>query len=200
MERIREFILEHGIDRKTIYKSILVIVILISSIGIYGMSKPYNMRVKDSQKSESKVVKSELDNSTIVVDISGEVSNPGVYKMKGKVRLYEVIEKAGGLKSEANLDSINQARYIDDGEKIVIPSLNNNSQLSNSAEEASSGLVNINTASKEELKSLPGVGEVTANKIIDYRKNKRFADKEDLKNVSGIGAATFSKLEELITV
>lgn len=120
--------------------------------------------------------------------------------MKGRVRLYEIIDKAGGLKEEANINSINQARYVKDGEKIIIPSSRNSQGMDKESISNENNLVNINTASKEELLKLPGIGEVTAEKIINYRDNNNFTKIEDLKNVNGIGMATYNKLKDLICV
>ena len=198
MEKIRDLLLRYEIDKKTVLKIIILAIILISSLIIKCTAKPNTKIIADDNK--NKDVKTEKLEDSIVIDISGEIKNPGIYKMKGRVRLYEIIDKAGGLKEEANINSINQARYVKDGEKIIIPS----SRISQSMDKGSisneNNLVNINTASKEELLKLPGIGEVTAEKIINYRDNNNFTKIEDLKNVNGIGMATYNKLKDLICV
>ena len=198
MEKIRDLLLRYEIDKKTVFKIIILAIILISSLIIKCTAKPNTKIIADDNK--NKDVKTEKLEDSIVIDISGEIKNPGIYKMKGRVRLYEIIDKAGGLKEEANINSINQARYVKDGEKIIIPS----SRISQSMDKGSisneNNLVNINTASKEELLKLPGIGEVTAEKIINYRDNNNFTKIEDLKNVNGIGMATYNKLKDLICV
>lgn len=198
MEKIRDLLLRYEIDKKTVFKIIILAIILISSLIIKCTAKPNTKIIADENK--NKDVKTEKLEDSIVIDISGEIKNPGIYKMKGRVRLYEIIDKAGGLKEEANINSINQARYVKDGEKIIIPS----SRISQSMDKGSisneNNLVNINTASKEELLKLPGIGEVTAEKIINYRDNNNFTKIEDLKNVNGIGMATYNKLKDLICV
>ena len=198
MEKIRDLLLRYEIDKKTVLKIIILAIILISSLIIKCTAKPNTKIIADENK--NKDVKTEKLEDSIVIDISGEIKNPGIYKMKGRVRLYEIIDKAGGLKEEANINSINQARYVKDGEKIIIPS----SRISQSMDKGSisneNNLVNINTASKEELLKLPGIGEVTAEKIISYRDNNNFTKIEDLKNVNGIGMATYNKLKDLICV
>lgn len=198
MEKIRDLLLRYEIDKKTVLKIIILAIILISSLIIKCTAKPNTKIIADENK--NKDVKTEKLEDSIVIDISGEIKNPGIYKMKGRVRLYEIIDKAGGLKEEANINSINQARYVKDGEKIIIPS----SRISQSMDKGSisneNNLVNINTASKEELLKLPGIGEVTAEKIINYRDNNNFTKIEDLKNVNGIGMATYNKLKDLICV
>lgn len=198
MEKIRDLLLRYEIDKKTVLKIIILAIILISSLIIKCTAKPNTKIIADDNK--NKDVKTEKLEDSIVIDISGEIKNPGIYKMKGRVRLYEIIDKAGGLKEEANINSINQARYVKDGEKIIIPS----SRISQSIDKGSisneNNLVNINTASKEELLKLPGIGEVTAEKIINYRENNNFTKIEDLKNVNGIGIATYNKLKDLICV
>ena len=121
--------------------------------------------------------------------------------MDSRTRLFEVIEMAGGLVSNADTDSINRAEYVEDGEKIIIPSrpvISESSVLQDGSGEpeaadpssasldygvsssADSGLVNINYATKEELMSLPGIGESKAEKIIEYRSSNRFRKKEDI--------------------
>lgn len=198
MEKIRGLLLKYEIDKKTVFKIIILAIILISSLIIKCTAKPNTKVIADDNK--NKDVKTEKLEDNIIIDISGEIKNPGIYKMKGKVRLYEIIDKAGGLKEEANINSINQARYVKDGEKIIIPSSRNSQGMDKESISNENNLVNINTASKEELLELPGIGEVTAEKIINYRDNNNFTKIEDLKNVNGIGTATYNKLKDLICV
>lgn len=198
MEKIRGLLLKYEIDKKTVFKIIILAIILISSLIIKCTAKPNSKVIADDNK--NKDVKTEKLEDNIIIDISGEIKNPGIYKMKGKVRLYEIIDKAGGLKEEANINSINQARYVKDGEKIIIPSSRNSQGMDKESISNENNLVNINTASKEELLKLPGIGEVTAEKIINYRDNNNFTKIEDLKNVNGIGMATYNKLKDLICV
>ena len=140
----------------------------------------------------------------IYVDIGGQVKNPGVYTVKEGTRVFEVIEKAGGLTEDAFIEQINQAEAVTDGQKIVIPSSEDAQQSlmpQTASGKDSSGLVNINSADSETLQEIPGVGPATAEKIIAYRtENGRFSSIEDLKNVSGIGDKTFEKMKDKITV
>jgi competence protein ComEA len=118
----------------------------------------------------------------------------------------------GGLTDLANLAKVNLAYLLKDGQKIYIPSIDDNSDLEyiqNTAGEnvivtdsnSNSNLININTATEAELTKLPGVGSSTANKIIDYRnKNGNFKNIEDLKNVNGIGNAKFESFKEYICI
>lgn len=177
-------------------KILLILIILIAALFI---------RLENSKKNDVKV-EIESNNTTVTeemyVDISGEVKNPGVYKVESQTRLFEVISKAGGLTESADANQINQADYVEDGEKIVIPSIieeNNAEQNNQETYDIYTGLVNINTASKEQLMTVSGIGEVTAEKIIEYRKNKRFKKKEDIMNIKGIGNAKYEKLKDEIT-
>lgn len=142
--------------------------------------------------------------SEIYVDISGCVYNPGVYKLKSGTRLFQAIEKAGGLTLEADINSINQAEEVYDGQKILIASkneLDDGTYSGQTTTESASSKININTADLILLQNIPGVGPSTAQKIIDYRTTSgRFKSIEDIKNVSGIGEKTFEKMKEYITV
>ena len=140
----------------------------------------------------------------IYVDIGGCVNNPGVYKIVAGTRLFQVIEKAGGLTEDADLDSINQAEEVYDGQKILIFPKNAEDDIGNmqmSSDIDLSGKININNADASKLQEIPGVGPVTSQSIIDYRESiGRFKSIEEIKNVSGIGEKTFEKLKEHITV
>lgn len=136
--------------------------------------------------------------STVFVDICGEVNKPGVYEVQAGSRIFEVIEKAGGLTKKACIDSINRAEKVTDGQKLIIPSKNKSIQVSSSSQ---SDLININTASSEELQKLNGVGPATAEKIISYRESVgNFNNIQDLTKVSGIGEKTFEKLKDKICI
>jgi competence protein ComEA len=141
----------------------------------------------------------------IVVQISGAVPRPGVYALPEGSRVQDVISAAGGFLAEADKESINLARTLDDGERLDIPYTEGFSPVipteAPAVVEASSELININTASSIELESLPGIGPTTAQKIIDYREqNGPFLSIDDIINVSGIGPGTYERIKLLITI
>lgn len=148
----------------------------------------------------------EEETSYMYIDIKGQVYNPGVYKVESNTRLYQLIYKAGGLTDIADEDAINLSMILMDENVIYIPSFDDNfPALGINKEDPSeidnNQLININTASKEELMTLPGIGESTANAIIDYRTNNgSFETTENITDVAGIGDATFENIKERITV
>ena len=154
----------------------------------------------------------------ILVHVSGGVVNTGVYALPLNSRVQDAVQAAGGLLPEANSATLNLAASLKDGEQLIIPmfaptvlpgSLSepgdvrfSQSPLFETPQPAApSGIININTASLEELDSLPGIGPVNAQKIIDYRQaNGPFPDLEALMDVSGIGPSTYGRIKDLITV
>lgn len=156
----------------------------------------------------------------IAVHVIGAVPRPGLYEFAEGARVQDAIDAAGGLLSSANVDSINLAALLEDGQQLDIPyksgqepstqepgSSEDGLDLPGGTEEPTdtgggeNDLVNINTASLEELDSLPGIGPSIAQRIIDYRdENGPFGTIEDILNVSGIGPSTFDQIKDLITV
>ena len=216
----------------------LLIVIIIGSIGGFVIYK-YQTLPKEKTIDTVKVqkIKKKKDEETIekveeyMVDIKGEVNNPGIYKLKKGSRVIDVVGEAGGLTESADTSVINLSKKITDEMVIIIYSrqevenwvatkqqeeylqkkclLEEEGQVENDAcieektepeEKQPSTMVNINTATKEELMTLPGIGETKAEAIISYRKKTPFQKIEDLKNVSGIGDSTFEEIKSNITV
>lgn len=140
----------------------------------------------------------------ITVEIKGEVKKPEVYVMEDYSIVKDVIVEAGGITEKGDLNSVNQAKKLKDGDCIIIPSTEGNARpiVGGTAMPGSKDeIININSASKEELMKLPGVGEVTAGKIIDYRENSGgFSSVEDMKNIGGIGDKTLAKFKDKIDV
>ena len=146
------------------------------------------------------------------VYISGEIINSGVYDIKDGDRLDDLVKRAGGFTEKADLDSINLAMRLEDQMKIYIPNIDENQNISaantnlgigavdSSKSESLDKKINLNLASKEELMSLPNIGEKRAQAIIDYRQENKFEKIEDIKNVSGIGDKYFEAMKDLITV
>lgn len=145
----------------------------------------------------------------VVVDVVGAVRAPGVYELEANSRINDALEKAGGVLPEADTAGINRAALLSDGQHIYVPvkgeQLPSLQPGVSGAEDTGSlrgaGVVNINTASLEELDALPGVGPSTAQAILDDReKNGPFSSPEDLMRVSGIGEKKFEKIRDLICV
>lgn len=144
----------------------------------------------------------------IAVDVSGAVHHPGVYYLELGSRVEDAITAAGGFLPEAYTESINMAAPLSDGSKVLVPIYRENSSPEQSGQEAqnpetaqSNFPININTASKETLMQLPGIGETKAQAIIDYRtQHGPFTTPEQIMEVSGIGPVTFENLKDLITI
>ncbi len=139
----------------------------------------------------------------IRVHVTGAVKIPGVYSLPETARMEDVIQAAGGLQESADPQSLNLAAILVDGQRIFIPPIQEAALAADdrTLNLQASLLVNINTASFEELDGLPGIGEVKANAIIDYRqKNGLFTSLEDLMKVEGISQSLFDELVGLITL
>lgn len=140
---------------------------------------------------------------TVYVHVSGCVAQPGLYELEEGSRLASAIEAAGGFTEDAACDSVNLARRLEDGEMVVVSPASAGSGAGEEIPEAktASSLVNINTASAEELEQLPGIGPSTAQKIVsDRMANGSFKSLDDLKRVAGIGDKKFEAISTLICV
>jgi len=148
----------------------------------------------------------------VVVDVAGWVRHPGVFRFHQGDRVIDAIHRAGGAKEKADLQSINLAALLTDGEQIIVgrrgapgPGPSSSGVTAGTGSTGSGGeagqLVNLNTATLDELETLSGIGEVLGQRIIDYREQHGpFRTIEDLMNVSGIGDKRFADLKPYITV
>ena len=166
------------LDKKKILLifGIMIIMIIIFITKNYTNKNNYEQLEFNDVISENKI---EISNETnkinekIKVHIIGEVNNPGLIELNIGSRIYDAIELAGGLTNEADTSKTNLAYILSDGEKIYIPNFNDEELDTNSSDLNSSKKININTANISELQEIPGVGEATANSIIEYRTKNR---------------------------
>ena len=137
----------------------------------------------------------------LVVDVVGAVRRPGLYRLEQGARIADAVARAGGATRKAQLASINLAAPLADGEQVVVPTSGPSPAAGNAsaAGTATSGPVHLSTATLEQLDSLPGIGPVTAQKILDYRqKHGAFTSVDELDAVSGIGPARLDQLKDLV--
>lgn len=199
---------------KQICLIIMIIVIVFGTIGIFFyknviMKSSYNydeLEEIDNQENMEEVEDIEEVEEKVIVHIAGCIKNQGIVILDQGQRIIDAIEKAGGATEEADLNKINLAYELQDGEKIYIPSKNDedeNNYITStySVEEKGNTIININKASIEQLQTLNGIGESMARKIIKYREeNGKFEKIEDIKNVPGIGDSKFNNIKDNITV
>lgn len=150
---------------------------------------------------------SESTATEILIYVCGQVVSPGVYTLEEGARIVDALEAAGGMTEDAGADRLNLASVVHDGDRIYVPSvdeeiepgMNNLSDVSDSMNQQDLR-VNINTASKEQLMTLPGIGAAKAESIIKYRENYGvFQSVEALKEVPGIKTGVYEGLKDLIT-
>lgn len=209
-----------------------IFIVVVAIVAIYYsykqennfLEQTENLEIENQAKEGAEESEETTEKEKIIVHISGAVQNEGIVELESGSRVADAIEKAGGLKENAYMDEINLAYQLEDGEKIHIPTIeeqkekeNQESKVENESATGSDGTtsrssnssinngsqtkININTATEEELDTLPGIGPSTATKILDYRKEKgKFKTIEEIKEVSGIGESKYEKIKDKITV
>lgn len=216
------------LDKKQKIIVMVIIAVIAGSILYYVYGKdettyqteilPYE---ENTLKEKEEIKEMEETEAEIIIYITGEVNQEGVYSLPEGARVADAIEQAGGLTENAYTEEINLAYVLEDGVKIKIPNKDDiyNKVETNTITEvenyitAESGMdieerqtktsekVNINTATQEELETLVGIGPSIANKIVQYRKeNGNFKTVDDIKNVSGIGESKFEKIKDYVCV
>ena len=209
LEELKEFIE----NKKNKIKIVAVPVLVIAAVLFFWLNSGSDeIKIDEGNSSaieEDGVFQQEVNStqSHLYVDIGGEVMKPGVYEVSDGTRLFEVIDKAGGLTEDADIDGINRAETVQDGQKIMIgrhgenPDENRDSYSANNVTDGGEGKVNINTADAAALQTIPGIGPSKADRIIEYRESEgKFNEIDDIKNISGIGNKTFESIKEYITV
>jgi competence protein ComEA len=190
--------------------AIVVILCFILAFSGYVIYKNYKLKnefvVNASNESVSmeRIVKNEENKEKpleIKVYVTGLVKNPGVYTMKEGERIIDAINRAGGPLEEADLTNINLAQKVKDEQMIIVPKKGETNNISPTSTIQKNQKININTATKEELQTLPGIGPVTAERIIEFRESKgSFKKIEDIMNVPRIGPKMFEQIKDKITV
>jgi competence protein ComEA len=137
----------------------------------------------------------------VVVDVTGRVGRPGIVRLPEGSRVVDAIRAAGGARQRRDLRSVNLARVLVDGEQIVVGGSAAAAAAAPVGIAPAPAVVDLNTADATALDTLPGIGPVLAQRIVDYRtQHGRFTDIIELEDVSGIGDATFADLRDLVRV
>ena len=137
----------------------------------------------------------------LVVYICGAVKNPGVYSLPQGARVDQAVNLAGGFTKKADPTGINLAKPVEDGMQVLIPKKGEALKETSKDSGGTEAKVNLNTASREELMEIPGIGEAKADAILAYREEKgAFGKTEDVMKVSGIKEGAYNKMKEYITV
>ena len=161
-----------------------------------------------SEKPEVSISQPEIVKNEIVVHVAGAVENPGVYTLTEGQRVEDALQKAG-LTNQADADALNRAALLNDGQKIVVPfadEAHTINQQENSGENSlptteQNHKINLNQATITQLMDLPGIGEVKAGAIIQYRQEHGgFQSVEELLQVSGIGRAIYAQVADSVYV
>ena len=216
-------------DNKVIIVIISIIIIIFICVFFYTRSNLENEYTElenyNILQNETNIEEEQEDTSKIFIHVTGAVNNEGVVEIKEGSRIADAVEAANGFSADADISQINLAYQLEDGQKIYIPRITDEKLVGDEkilqkeyvTDEAGDDIIledeisnikskenekiNINTAEQSELEEIPGVGEATAQKIIEYRKvNGKFKTIEDIKNVSGIGDSKFENMKEKICV
>ncbi len=183
-----------------------MIIFVLGIIVVFMLfSRPQMNHLNHSLPAENNVdeltfgLNQDIITSTVIVDVKGEVNQPGVYEVDHDARIHEVILLAGGFTDEADEFPVNLAQKVYDEMTIIVPKVGEASM--NIGNQSGDGKVRINFATEEEIESLPGIGPAKAQAIIQYREEHgHFKQIEDLLNVSGIGEKTLENMKDDIQI
>jgi competence protein ComEA len=199
-------------EKITIILLLIVIIIGGGAILYKNINSEDNFTINRASGNSENTSVMQIEIPSVIIHLTGAVNHPGVYQLKSTDRVVDAVKIAGGETEEANLDLINLAALLKDGQKIIIPykiynengeetdkSINDNVEIRYSSSSSLSGKININTADSLLLQSLPGIGPVLSERIIEHRnQNGLFGVIDDIKNVSGIAEKKFEGIKDLI--
>lgn len=182
----------------------MITILLMTVLTFVGCTRKENVSIGSEEKKVSTTARESSLESSIYVYVCGEVKHPGVYKFSKDERVVAAIKAAGGLTDKASAESINQAEKMKDGQQLTIPSKKQVTKKERSdatAVQSSSGKININTASVQELMTLTGIGEAKASDIISYREEHGpFSETSDIMKIQGIKEGIYNKIKDKITI
>jgi len=202
-------------QEKIVFLIIISAILITFSWKLYSREKESITIVPTADIGESDIREENeiIDKKICIIHISGAVNQPGVYQLTEGERIIDAVKMAGGEMERANVDAVNLAAHLYDGQKIVIPFISENKEdevnqnaLANQEfrqhdYSINSSLLNLNAVTSNQLETLPGIGPALAERILAYRKNHGlFRNIEDIMNVSGIGEKRFESIKEYITV
>jgi len=192
---------EFALTKNQLIAIIVLASIIAASWFFYYFSEGSSQTPIKVSNARQKPKSGNLSMNEVLVHVAGAVKAPGVYKVKDGARVIEAIELAGGFAKDADKDSLNLAAKVVDSAKISVPLKSQTVSSQGGPSSLNSELVNLNTASAEQLKELPGIGEVMAKRMVEYREEKgSFSSVEQLKEIEGIGDKKFAKLKNKVTL
>ncbi len=172
----------------------VLLVLAVRHFGGGGAAAPAVTPVRPAHSSRAAAAK------LLVVDVAGAVRRPGLYRLRPGTRVDDAIAAAGGATRKAEIDAVNLAAPVADGEQIVVPARGpGGAAVGAAAGSSPSAPVDLNSATLEQLEALPGIGPVTAQKILDYRQEHgAFHSVDELQGVPGIGPSHMAQLQGLV--
>lgn len=210
MDKLEEIWLEHR-------NKIIIVLVLVVGAFVFFMYRPKQNTfgqtdaILASESAGTSVNSISSQNKKVCVDVKGAVKKPGIYKLSRNARVNEALKAAGGETGDADINQVNLAKQLTDAQVIYIPrqgektpgSFAENIQSSSGEEAASTEqeIVNINTATKDQLRKITGIGDKKADLILQYRQQHgNFNSIDDLKNINGFGEKTVAKLKPSLAV
>lgn len=183
--------------------SVIIVAIVIAVAAVFAL-----FRGIDQRSAPPIIIEDASVIFPVTVEVRGAVNAPGVYELPSGARMQDAINAAGGFTSSADLSTVNLARRLRDGETLLLADVPSASESGSAARDApaapdidDAGRININAATMTELDSLPGIGEVTARRIIEFREEHGpYRSIDDLVLVDGISTRTVESLRDLIVV
>lgn len=185
--------------RVVIGLAVLAAVGLVGGYGVAMRARPKPTKVSLSAPDEGE----REQKRSIFVHVGGAVRRPGLYRLTDGARIDDAVRAAGGVLEDADLDALNLAARVKDGDKVLVPAESGPGEepAAGGAGSEQGGAINLNTATLADLETLPGIGPALAQRILDYReKNGGFRAVEDLLEVPGIGPKKFEELRDHVAV
>ncbi|HLY85468.1 MAG TPA: ComEA family DNA-binding protein [Gaiellaceae bacterium] len=190
-----------GLSRRQLFGAAaafaILLVLLLRHLGGGGSSAPVVTPIQARARA-TKPAAAKL----LVIDVAGAVRRPGLYRLRSGSRIDDAIAAAGGVTAKAQLDAVNLAAPIADGEQVIVPgrgAAGATAATPPTAGSSPSAPLDLNTATAEQLDALPGIGPVTAQKILDYRQQHgAFHSVAELEGVPGIGPGRLAQLKGLV--